>query len=203
MQQALALAETGIGRCAPNPAVGCVIVKDHKVVGAARTQNDGRPHAETRALAQAANHAKGATAYVTLEPCVHHGQTPPCAEALIADGIAKVVIACADPYPKVNGGGIAALKTAAIEVELGDGRNEAIEINRGFFSRIKRLRPWVTLKIATSSDGFIAKEDGTSKWITGETARTNGHQLRSRNDAILTGSGTCLLYTSPSPRDRG
>lgn len=193
MQQALELAESGVGQCAPNPTVGCVIVKDNEIIGQARTANGGRPHAETQALSQADDAAKGATAYVTLEPCAHHGQTPPCAEALVDAGITKVIIAITDPYPKVNGGGIAALKAAGIEVEVGNGAEQAIEINRGFISRVKRLRPWVTLKTATTTDGFIAQEDGTSKWITGEAARENGHLLRSRNDAILTGSGTYLF----------
>ena len=193
MQHALELAESGIGRCAPNPTVGCVIVKDGKIIGQARTANGGRPHAESQALEQAGTLAKGATLYVTLEPCSHHGQTPPCVETIIAAGISKVIIACADPYPKVNGSGVAALAAAGIEVEIGDGETQATALNRGFFSRVKRLRPWVTLKTATSSDGFIAHEDGTSKWLTGEAARENGHLLRSRNDAILTGSGTYLF----------
>lgn len=163
------------------------------MVGTARTANGGRPHAETQALELAGEQARGATLYVTLEPCSHQGQTGPCTEAIIQAGIAKVVIACRDPYPKVDGSGITRLQEAGIEVEVGIGESEAIEINRGFFSRVKRLRPWVTLKTATSADGFIAHEDGTSKWITGEEARNHGHTVRARNDAILTGSGTYLF----------
>ncbi len=196
IQQALALAKTGVGRCAPNPTVGCVIVKDGEIIGQARTANGGRPHAETQALAQAGEASKGATAYVTLEPCTHHGQTPPCVDAIIEAGIAHVMVACTDPYVKVDGSGIQKLRDAGIKVEVGLGETEAIGINRGFFSRVRRLRPWITLKTATSSDGFIAKPDGTSKWITSEEARNHGHSIRAQNDAILTGSGT-YLYDEP------
>ena len=166
MQQALDLAREGIGRCAPNPTVGCVIVKNEKIIGQARTANSGRPHAETQALAKAGDAAKGASLYVTLEPCAHHGQTPPCVDAIITAGIANVIVACTDPYIKVDGNGITQLREAGIEVVTSIGETQAIEINRGFFSRVRRLRPWVTLKTATSSDGFIAKPDGSSKWIT-------------------------------------
>lgn len=196
MQKALHLAEQGIGRCAPNPTVGCVVVKDGEIVGAARTANGGRPHAEPQALEMAGPKADGATLYVTLEPCAHDGQTPPCTNAIIGADIARVVIACRDPYPKVNGNGVERLQQAGISVTEGVCVSEATEVNRGFFSRVRRLRPWVTLKTATSADGFIAKPDGSSKWITGEAARENGHRLRARNDAILTGSGT-YLFDSP------
>ncbi len=192
MQQALDLAQKGVGQCAPNPAVGCIIVKDEKVIAQARTANGGRPHAESQALQLAGKAAKGATLYVTLEPCAHHGQTPPCAQTIINAGIAKVVIACRDPYPKVNGGGIAMLKQAGIEVVEAICKTEAIAANCGFLSRVKRLRPWVTVKVATTADHFIAHEDGSSKWITGEASRNHVHLLRARNDAILTGSGTYL-----------
>ena len=193
MQQALHLAKEGMGVCAPNPNVGCVIVKEGKVIGAARTANSGRPHAETQALEKAGTAAQGATAYVTLEPCAHHGKTPPCAEALVQAGISHVVIACIDPDTRVSGLGIQILQQAGIQVTTSLCEAEAIEMNRGFFSRIQRNRPWVTLKTATTADGFIAREDGSSQWITGEAARIDGHYLRARNDAILTGSGTYLF----------
>jgi len=193
MTQALRLAQQGIGHCAPNPTVGCVIEKNNQIIGLGRTAKGGRPHAETEALKMAGENARGATLYVTLEPCSHHGKTPPCAEAIINAGIARVVIACRDPNPQVNGNGIALLQKNNIEIIEGIGEAEAIEINRGFFSRMLRRRPWVILKTATSADGFIAKADGSSKWITGETARRHGHLLRAKNDAILTGSGTYLF----------
>lgn len=192
MQQALHLAAQGVGQVAPNPSVGCVILKDAKVIGLGRTASGGRPHAETEALAMAGAEARGAIAYVTLEPCAHHGKTPPCAEALITAGITEVHIACTDPDPRVAGKGIALLEAAGIKVFLGEGEAAARWINRGFFSRLGRNRPWVTLKIATTADGFIANAEGHSKWITGEQARSYGHLLRSQNDAILTGIGTVL-----------
>lgn len=192
MEFAIRLGQQGIGRCAPNPSVGCVIVKNERIIGLGRTADGGRPHAETAALAMAGVEAKGATLYVTLEPCAHHGQTPPCAEAIIKAGIQRVVIGCGDPYPKVNGGGIALLRAADIEVVESKLQAEAQWLHRGFFSRIKRLRPWVTLKIATSADGFIATQQGESQWITTEPARRHGHLLRAQHDAILTGSGTYL-----------
>ncbi len=210
MQQALRLAEQGLGQVWPNPAVGCVLVKGNRVIGLGRTQKGGRPHAETQALAMAGQDAQGATLYVTLEPCAHHGKTPPCAEAIVAAGVTDVVIACSDPDPRVNGLGIRILKEAGIHVTLGMGEKEGLEINRGFFSRIQRKRPWVTLKVATTADGFIApsanatSNPGTSTarhsdkaakaphWITGEAARAHGHGLRAQHDAILTGSGTVL-----------
>ncbi len=192
MQKALDLAALGIGNTGPNPSVGCVIVRDNQVISQARTAPFGRPHAEPLALVQAGNQVEGATLYVTLEPCAHHGQTPPCVQAIIAAKPAKVVIALQDPYPKVDGQGIAQLQSANIAVQLGDGAAQATEITRGFISRVRLLHPWVTLKIATTADGFIAREDGSSKWITEQEARNHGHHLRSRNDAILTGSGTYL-----------
>jgi diaminohydroxyphosphoribosylaminopyrimidine deaminase/5-amino-6-(5-phosphoribosylamino)uracil reductase len=193
MQQAIALAKEGQGMCAPNPNVGCVIVKDGQQVAAARTANGGRPHAELQALRQAGPKAKGATLYVTLEPCAHHGQTPPCSQAIIEVDIGRVVIACRDPFEAVNGAGIRQLQKAGIQVVIGVEEAAGQEVNRGFFSRLRHNRPWVMLKTATSKDGFIAKPDGSSKWITGEEARENGHYLRARNDAILTGSGTYLF----------
>jgi diaminohydroxyphosphoribosylaminopyrimidine deaminase/5-amino-6-(5-phosphoribosylamino)uracil reductase len=193
MQAALRLAERGLGRVAPNPAVGCVIVDAAgHVVGRGFTQPGGRPHAETEALRMAGIAAKGATAYVTLEPCSHHGKTPPCAEALIAAGIARCVVALEDPFPQVNGAGVRRLREAGVAVDVGLCGPEAAELNAGFFTRIKFGRPLVTLKLATSLDGRIATQGGDSKWITGDSARARGHLLRAGHDAILVGSGTTL-----------
>jgi diaminohydroxyphosphoribosylaminopyrimidine deaminase/5-amino-6-(5-phosphoribosylamino)uracil reductase len=193
MRAALLLAERGLGTVAPNPSVGCVITDAAgHVVGRGWTQPGGRPHAETEALRQAGEAARGGTAYVTLEPCSHHGKTPPCAEALIAAGIARCVIACGDPYPAVTGRGIALLQQAGIAVEVGLLRSEAEELNRGFLTRVRLNRPMVALKLATSLDGKIAAHNGRSKWITGEAARARGHLLRATHDAILVGSGTVL-----------
>lgn len=192
MSQALRLAEQGLGEVWPNPAVGCVIVKENRVIGLGRTQKGGRPHAETEALAMAGEAAHGAALYVTLEPCAHQGNTPPCTEAIITAGIAEVIIACGDPDNRVNGQGMQQLKDAGLKVSEGVCQGEARELNKGFFSRIQRQRPWVSMKIATSADGFIADANGKSKWITGELARRHGHWLRSRHDAILTGIGTVL-----------
>jgi diaminohydroxyphosphoribosylaminopyrimidine deaminase/5-amino-6-(5-phosphoribosylamino)uracil reductase len=190
MRGALALARRGLGNTWPNPAVGCVIVKDGHVVGRGWTQPGGRPHAETEALARAGIVAKGATVYVTLEPCSHHGKTAPCADALIAAGVARVVAAVEDPDPRVSGRGIARLRDAGIAVETGFCAEEAAELNAGFFSRIKKGRPWVTLKLATSLDGRIATASGESRWITGPAARERAHLLRATHDAVLVGTGT-------------
>ena len=176
----------------PNPAVGCVIVRDDRVVGRGWTQPGGRPHAETEALARAGAAAEGATAYVTLEPCCHWGRTPPCADALIAAGVARVVVAVEDPDPRVAGGGIARLRAAGIAVEAGLGAAEAAEINAGFFLRVRHGRPLVTLKLATSLDGRIATPIGESRWITGPAARERAHLLRATHDAILVGTGTVI-----------
>lgn len=193
MAAALGLARRNLGRTWPNPSVGCVIVgADGRVVGRGHTQPGGRPHAETEALREAGTAARGATAYVTLEPCAHHGATPPCAEALVASGIAHCVIAVGDPDPRVAGGGIAILERAGIEVTLGVLADAAAELNAGFFTRIKSGRPLVTLKLATTLDGKIATLGGESKWITGVEARACGHQLRASHDAIMVGSGTAL-----------
>lgn len=193
MQQALRLAARHLGRTWPNPSVGCVLVKHGEVIGTGITGTGGRPHAETQALKQAGDAARGATAYVTLEPCSHHGQTPPCAEALIQAGIARVVIACRDPDPRVTGKGIALLRQAGIEVTEQVCEPEATLQHAGFFSRLSRQRPWVTLKIAASLDGRIALANGHSQWITGEAARHFAHHLRSQYDAIAIGSGTALI----------
>ncbi len=192
MRHALALAERGLGTTAPNPAVGCVIVAENRVVGRGWTQRGGRPHAETMALAEAGDAARGATAYVTLEPCAHHGQTPPCANALVEAGVARVVVAVEDPDPRVSGKGIAMLRAAGIDVATGVLQKEAAELNAGFLLRVKENRPLVTLKIAQSLDGKAATVSGQSKWITGPEARRFGHLLRARNDAILVGIETAL-----------
>lgn len=190
MHHALMLARRSLGTTAPNPAVGCVIVKDGVVVGRGRTANGGRPHAEPLALAQAGEAARGATAYVTLEPCSHVGQTPPCADALVAAGIARVVVAVEDPDPRVNGRGVARLREAGIEVLTGVCEKEAADLNAGFFLKVRVHRPLVTLKIAQSADGFTATAPGESPWITGEKARAFGHLMRAQNDAILVGIET-------------
>ena len=190
MRAALALARRSLGRTWPNPAVGCVIVKDGAIVGRGRTQDGGRPHAEVDALKQAGEAARGATVYVTLEPCSHFGKSPPCADALIDAGVAKVGSAMEDPNPPVNGRGHARLKDAGIAVEVGEGAREAAEINAGFLMRMLTGRPLFHLKLATSLDGRIATASGESKWITGEAARSDGHRLRATHEAILVGANT-------------
>lgn len=193
MQAALGLARRGLGTVWPNPAVGCVLVKDGRVVGRGWTARGGRPHAETIALSQAGGLAKGATAYVTLEPCSHQGVTGPCAQALIDAGIARVVTAIEDPDPRVSGRGLTMLRQAGVTVESGVCSQAAAEINAGFFRRICEGRPLVTLKVASSIDGRIATHTGESKWITGPAARAAGHRLRAENDAIMVGSGTVMI----------
>ena len=197
MKMALALAARGLGRVAPNPAVGCVIVREGDggphVVGRGWTQPGGRPHAETEALARAGEAARGATAYVSLEPCAHHGQTPPCAQALIDAGIARVVAAIADPDPRVGGRGLALLEKAGVEVEDGVCALEAHVLNEGFFLKISDSRPLVTLKIASTLDGRTATHSGHSQWITGDQARARGHLLRATHDAIMVGSATAIV----------
>ena len=192
MRAALALAQRGLGRTWPNPTVGCVIVKDGMVVGRGRTADGGRPHGETQALAMAGAAARGATAYVTLEPCAHHGQTPPCAQALIDAGIARVVVAATDPDPRVSGRGLDMLRQAGLAVETGVLADLAHEQNAGFFLAKTSGRPLVTVKLASTLDGCIATSHGESRWITGSAARRQGHMLRSRNDAVLVGIGTVL-----------
>jgi diaminohydroxyphosphoribosylaminopyrimidine deaminase / 5-amino-6-(5-phosphoribosylamino)uracil reductase len=192
MALALALARRGLGAVWPNPAVGCVIISEGKVVGRGWTQPGGRPHAETEALRRAGSAARGATAYVSLEPCCHWGQTPPCADALIDAGVRRVVVALEDPDPRVAGNGIARLLAAGLTVDAGLGAQEAAEINAGFLSRLALGRPLVTLKLATSLDGRIATSSGASQWITGPPARERGHWLRAVHDAIMVGTGTVL-----------
>lgn len=192
MRAALALARRNLGAVWPNPAVGCVLVRNGAVVGRGWTRVSGRPHAETEALLRARSAAAGATAYVTLEPCSHHGQTPPCAGALIAAKVARVVAAVEDPDPRVSGRGLAALRAAGIQVDSGVLADEAFELNAGFFMRVTAGRPLVTLKAATTLDGRIATHRGESRWITGEAARHRAHGLRAQHDAILVGVGTAL-----------
>lgn len=190
MKVALKLAKRGLGNVWPNPAVGCVIVKDDTIVGRGWTQSGGRPHAETEALGRAGDAAHGATAYVTLEPCSHYGKTPPCANALIEAKIARVVIAVEDPDPRVSGRGIKMLKEAGIEVLLNVCRDEAIEVNEGFFLKVLKKRPLFTMKMATTLDGKIAVHTGESQWITEGPTRQQGHLLRANHDAIMVGIGT-------------
>ena len=192
MRAALALARRGLGNVWPNPAVGCVIVGEGRVIGRGWTQPGGRPHAETEALARAGARARGTTAYVSLEPCSHWGKTPPCTEALIAAGVRRVVAAVEDPDPRVAGAGLARLRAAGIIVETGLCAAEAAEINAGFFQRVRLGRPLVTLKLASSLDGRIATASGESRWITGPPARDYAHLLRATHDAILVGTGTVI-----------
>lgn len=190
MRHALALGARGLGQTWPNPAVGCVLVREGRIVGRGWTQPGGRPHAEVRALAQAGDLARGATAYVTLEPCAHHGKTPPCAEALIGAGVARVVTALTDPDPRVAGRGHAMLRVAGIDVTEGVEAAAARRAHRGFLSRVTEGRPIVTVKLATSLDGRIATAGGESKWITGPEARRAVHAMRAAHDAVLIGGGT-------------
>ena len=193
MRTAIGLARRGHGNVFPNPSVGCVIVRDNRIVGRGWTQPGGRPHAETEALARAGTQAAGATAYVTLEPCAHHGRTPPCAEALIAAGVARVVIGARDPDPRVNGGGIDLLEKAGIAVATGVCAAEAEDVAAGFLMRLRAGRPLVTVKAATTLDGRIATRTGQSQWITGPDSRERGHGLRARYDAILVGGQTASV----------
>lgn len=197
IKSALDLARRGIGRTHTNPSVGCVLVKDGIVLGRGRTGVGGRPHAERVALDDAsarwgAERIRGATAYVTLEPCAHTGKTPPCTTALIDSGIARVVAPFSDPDPRVAGRGFAALRAAGITVEVGHSEAAAREVLRGYLSRAERGRPFLTLKLASTLDGRIATRNGESRWITGQFARARVHRLRARNDAILIGVGTAL-----------
>jgi diaminohydroxyphosphoribosylaminopyrimidine deaminase/5-amino-6-(5-phosphoribosylamino)uracil reductase len=192
MAHALRLAERGLYTTAPNPRVGCVIAHGDEVVGTGFHQRAGEPHAEVFALRDAGERACGATAYVTLEPCAHHGRTPPCADALIAAGVGRVVVAAEDPFDQVDGRGVSRLRAAGIAVETGLMREAARELNIGFFSRIERGRPFVRVKLAMSLDGRTALANGDSKWITGEAARADVQRWRARSSAILSGSGTVL-----------
>lgn len=190
MQRALSLAENQLGQVWPNPSVGAVIVRGDKIIAEGVTAKGGRPHAETIAIEAAGENARGTTLYVSLEPCAHTGQTPPCVDAIITAGISKVVIACTDPDSRTAGKGIAALQAAGIEVQTGVCESEAQTLNRGFFSRMQINRPHVMLKLATSLDGKIALDSGQSRWITGEKSRERVHQLRSAYDAVMTSVNT-------------
>ncbi|WGH80437.1 bifunctional diaminohydroxyphosphoribosylaminopyrimidine deaminase/5-amino-6-(5-phosphoribosylamino)uracil reductase RibD [Jannaschia ovalis] len=190
MDAALALAARGLGRVWPNPAVGCVIVRDGRVIGRGRTADGGRPHAEVVALGQAGAAARGATAYVTLEPCSHHGQTPPCADTLIAAGVARVVVAMRDPDIRVDGTGLSRLRAAGIAVTAGVREAAGRELQQGFLTRVAAGRPMVTLKLACTLDGRIATAAGESRWITGPEARAHVHAQRARHDAVMVGAGT-------------
>jgi diaminohydroxyphosphoribosylaminopyrimidine deaminase/5-amino-6-(5-phosphoribosylamino)uracil reductase len=190
MAVALSLGRRGQGRTWPNPAVGCVIVNDGHIVGRGWTADGGRPHAEPQALAQAGHLARGATAYVTLEPCSHFGKTPPCAQALIDAGISHVVAAVQDRDPRVNGAGFDMLRSAGIRVTTGVLADQAAQDHAGFFKVQTDARPWVTLKLATSFDGRIATAGGDSQWITDAPARRAVHAMRARYDAVMIGAGT-------------
>lgn len=198
MARALALAERAVGLSEPNPRVGCVLTDaTGRRIGEGHTQAAGGPHAEVMALRDAAAHGgsvRGATAWVTLEPCAHHGRTPPCCDALVAAGVARVVVALEDPNPLVNGQGLARLRAAGVQVELLDDaqRSVALALNIGFVHRMRHGRPWVRLKVAASLDGRTALPDGQSQWITSPEARTDGHAWRRRAGALLTGIGTLL-----------
>ena len=193
MRAALALARRGLGTVWPNPAVGCVIVKQGRVVGRGWTQSGGRPHGETEALRRAGEAARGAAAYVSLEPCCHWGRTPPCVDALITAGVRRVVVALEDPDPRVAGEGMRRLRAAGLDVEVGLCAEEAAEVNAGFLSRLRLGRPLVTLKFATSLDGRIATASGESQWISGPPARERAHALRASHDAIMVGTGTAVV----------
>jgi diaminohydroxyphosphoribosylaminopyrimidine deaminase/5-amino-6-(5-phosphoribosylamino)uracil reductase len=192
MKAALALARRGLGSVWPNPTVGCVLVREGRVIGRGWTQPGGRPHGETEALQRAGAAAKSATAYVSLEPCCHWGKTPPCTDALIAAGVARVVLPIEDPDPRVSGKGIAKLREAGIKVDTGLCAEEAAELNAGFFLRLREGRPLVTLKLATTLDGQLATSTGESRWITGALARDRAHLLRANHDAVMIGSNTVI-----------
>lgn len=197
MARALKLAARGQYTCMPNPAVGCVIVRENTIVGEGWHQYAGQPHAEVNALSAAGNRAEGATAYVTLEPCSHHGRTPPCADTLIASGISRVVYGMTDPNPRVSGQGLEKLRQAGIVVDGPVLEAEARQLNKGFIQRQEQGLPWVTLKLAMSLDGRTAMASGESQWITGAAARRDVQRLRARSCAILTGVGT-VLHDNPS-----
>ncbi len=192
MEEAITLAESTLGFTSPNPAVGCVIVAGDQIVARGATASGGRPHAEAVALAKAGAQARGATAYVSLEPCAHYGQTPPCANALVEAGIKRVVIGCGDPFPKVRGKGIAILKKAGIAVTLGVMEDECRRTNEGFFTRVEKGRPMLTLKLAMTLDGRIATSSGDSQWISGEESRALVHRWRRYSDAVMVGAGTVI-----------
>jgi len=192
MREALDLARPRLGLTTPNPAVGCVIVRNNKVVGQGATGSGGRPHGETVALAAAGARARGATAYVSLEPCAHTGQTPPCARALVEAGVARIVVGCGDPFPQVDGRGIAILRAAGIQVTEGVLEDECRRLNEGFFMRVTRGRPFVTLKLAATLDGRIAAAGGDSRWISSPESRELVHRWRRECDAVMVGAATVI-----------
>jgi len=192
MAHALALAERGRGLCSPNPMVGAVVVSEGRLVGEGFHARAGGPHAEAEALRQAGDRARGATLYVTLEPCNHQGRTPPCVDAILGAGIRRAVVAAGDPNPRVRGGGTRALREAGLEVLSGCREDEARACNRVFLAAMERLRPHVTLKCAMTLDGKIAAFDRSARWITGDAARLEAHRLRSQSDAVMVGIGTVL-----------
>lgn len=197
MELAIKMARETLGQTTPNPVVGCVIVNNDEIVGLGAHLKAGEPHAERHALHMAQEKAYGATMFVTLEPCSHHGRTPPCADAVIQAGIAKVIIASTDPNPQVAGQGIARMRESGIDVTIGVMKEEADELNRIFFHYMMTSKPYVTLKMATSIDGKIATSSGESQWITGDQARQDGHHLRREHDAILVGVDT-VIQDDPS-----
>lgn len=192
MAIALGLARSQLGLTSPNPSVGCVIVRAGKIVGRGATAAGGRPHAEVVALAQAGGRARGATAYVSLEPCAHQGKTPPCARALVQARVARVVIGCLDRYPAVRGRGVAILRRAGVEVTVGVREDECAAVNEGFFTRVARGRPFGLLKLAMSIDGRIAAASGDSKWISSKQSRALVHRWRRECDAVVVGAGTVI-----------
>lgn len=209
MTRALELAALGRRTTHPNPRVGCVIAVDGSIVGEGWHQRAGEPHAEVFALAAAGSRARGATAYVTLEPCNHHGRTPPCTDALVTAGVSRVVFAAGDPNPRVDGSGAARLRAAGIEVVEGLMRDAANELNLGFFSRMRRGRPWLRLKLAASVDGRTALASGESQWITSDASREDVQAWRAESAALITGAGTVIaddpaltVRTGPEPRPR-
>jgi len=204
MRRALQLASQGRGRVEPNPMVGCVIARGAEIVGEGYHTRYGAPHAEVEALRVAGKRAAGATAYVTLEPCCHFGKTPPCADALVAAGVARVVYAIDDPFPQVAGGGGAKLRAAGIEIENGVHADEARRLNAPYLKLLEKKRPWVVAKWAMTLDGKLAAAGGDSRWISGEASRAVVHELRGRCDAVVVGAGTAaaddpLLTVRPSP----
>lgn len=192
MAEALRLAELGLWTTDPNPRVGCVLVRDGEIVGRGWHRRAGEPHAEPLALTEAGERARGATVFVTLEPCSHYGRTPPCADALVAAGVAEVVVATADPHPRVAGSGLQRLRSAGIRVRSGLLAEPARELNIGFFCRHERGRPWVRVKLACSLDGRTTGPDGRSQWITSEAARLDGQRWRARASAVMSGIGSVL-----------
>jgi diaminohydroxyphosphoribosylaminopyrimidine deaminase/5-amino-6-(5-phosphoribosylamino)uracil reductase len=192
MREALRLATPMLGRTSPNPAVGCVIVQGDRIVGRGVTAAGGRPHAETRALAQAGRHARGAAVYVSFEPCAHQGETPPCARALIEAGVATVIVGCRDPFPRVRGRGLAMMHRAGIRTTLGVLEGECLQLNEGFITRVRLGRPFAILKLATTLDGRIAAPSGDSRWISSGASRELVHRWRSECDAVMVGAGTVI-----------